>query len=356
MMQSMSNISRTGLNVSRGRGMGVGRQRESVIVLLLDGFSVMQMGKLAAVFEHANQLSRIKSAFADRYELRLYSAHGGPVRSSSGVQIWTDAPRMLDASAVHAMFVLGGEDQASDHDDRLVTWLHSAHQRARVVKGASGGGKLLARIRLNQKDLGTAPLMPSTMSAAPGANQRSDASGDEDEGMLAAALSIVAHDMGYEIAQEIVGSMMPGANRKLTGAAFGPREARASELIRAAAHHLRVNSANRISIADAAQAAAMSERNFLRRFKNEIGVTPTEFVLRVRLEKACSMLVETDLPADKVARRTGLGSGDRLAKLFRQHLSMSPTEYRTAARNGMYALAEDGSATNAPEWMTGSTS
>ncbi|EGD03974.1 AraC family transcriptional regulator [Burkholderia sp. TJI49] len=94
----------------------------------------------------------------------------------------------------------------------------------------------------------------------------------------------------------------------------------------------------------------------MRRFKNEIGVTPTEFVLRVRLEKACCMLVETDLPADKVARRTGLGSGDRLAKLFRQHLSMSPTEYRTAARNRMYALADDASATDLSTWMNGPTS
>uniref|UniRef100_UPI0036D3031A hypothetical protein n=1 Tax=Streptomyces arboris TaxID=2600619 RepID=UPI0036D3031A len=65
---------------------------------MLDGFSIMQMGKLAAVFELANQLERANSTFADRYELRLYSSRGGAVRSSSGVQIWTDAPRLLDAS------------------------------------------------------------------------------------------------------------------------------------------------------------------------------------------------------------------------------------------------------------------
>lgn len=76
----------------------------------------------------------------------------------------------------------------------------------------------------------------------------------------------------------------------------------------------------------------MSERNFLRRFKKEIGVTPTEFVQHVRLERACHMLIHTTLPADKVARRTGFGSGERLAKLFRQRLLVSPTEYRIAER------------------------
>ncbi|WP_260433850.1 helix-turn-helix domain-containing protein [Burkholderia sp. Bp8998] len=306
------------------------------------------MGRLAAVFELANQLEHVDAAFADRYELRLYSNHGGAVRSSSGVQIWTEAPRLLDASSVQAMFVLGGQGRVSGLDDPFIGWLQHTHQRARVVKGDSGGVELLTGIRLNQKGPEAVPhAMQATLADCDGAD--SAPSGD-DEGMFAAALSIVARDAGYEIAQEIVACMMPGANRKFASVLFGVQEARASELIRAAAHQLRSNSANRISIANAAQAAAMSERNFLRRFKNEIGVTPTEFVLRVRLEKACSMLVETDLPADKVARRVGLGSGDRLAKLFRQHLSMSPTEYRAAARDRMFASTEGS------DWRNGTSS
>ncbi|RQS20564.1 helix-turn-helix domain-containing protein [Burkholderia sp. Bp8989] len=299
---------------------------------MLDGFSIMQMGRLAAVFELANQLEGVNVAFADRYELRLYSSHGGAVRSSSGVQIWTEAARPLDASSVQAMFVLGGQGRAGGLDDAFISWLQHAHQRARVVKGDNAGAEMLTAIRLNQK---VPEVVPQAVLAVGGTGESGPS--DDGEGMFAAALSIVVRDAGYEIAQEIVSYMMPGANRKFASVLFGAQEARASELIRAAAQHLRANSANRISIANAAQAAAMSERNFLRRFKNEIGVTPTEFVLRVRLEKACSMLVETDLPADKVARRVGLGSGDRLAKLFRQHLSMSPTEYRAAARDRMFS-------------------
>nr|WP_269509776.1 helix-turn-helix domain-containing protein [Burkholderia sp. IMCC1007] len=330
------------------RGRNIDRRRDSIIILLLDGFSIMQMGRLAAVFELANQLERVNTPFADRYELRLHSSHGGAVRSSSGVQIWTDAPRPLDANNVQAMFVLGGQGRASGLDDPFIGWLQHAHQRARVVKGDSGGAGMLTAIRLNQKfPEGIPHAMQATLAAC--STAESESSDDDDEGMFAAALSIVVRDAGYEIAQEIVACMMPGTNRKFASVLFGAQEARASELIRAAAHHLRANSANRISIANAAQAAAMSERNFLRRFKNEIGVTPTEFVLRVRLEKACTMLVETDLPADKVARRVGLGSGDRLAKLFRQHLSMSPTEYRAAARDKMFA------STDAIEWRNGSS-
>ncbi|WP_415877909.1 helix-turn-helix domain-containing protein [Burkholderia diffusa] len=349
MMRTVPNVTITGLRVSGDRGRSIGRRRDSVIILLLDGFSIMQMGRLAAVFELANQLERVNTAFADRYELRLYSSHGGAVRSSSGVQIWTDVPRPLDASSVQAMFVLGGQGRASGLDDQCIGWLQHVHQRARVVKGNSGGAEMLTGIHLNQKGPEAVPHAMQATLAACGTGD-SEPTGDDDEGMFAAALSIIVRDAGYEIAQEIVACMMPGANRKFASVLFGVKEARASELIRTAAHQLRVNSANRISIANAAQAAAMSERNFLRRFRNEVGVTPTEFVLRVRLEKACSMLVETDLPADKVARRVGLGSGDRLAKLFRQHLSMSPTEYRAAARDKMFAPA------GGSDWRNGTTS
>ncbi|UXU85639.1 GlxA family transcriptional regulator [Burkholderia sp. S-53] len=355
-MQTVSNHSSTGLSVNRGRSPGNGYHRASVIVLLLEGFSIMQMGKLAAVFELANQLGRADGAFADHYELRLYSIHGGPVRSSSGVGIWTDATRTLEASTVHAMFVLSGQGGIDELDEQLIAWLRHAHQRARVVRGSSGGRKLLTQIHLAQKEVDNASPAVDGGGASHAGRDDAEHAGDEDDGPFSDALSIVRVDMGYEIAQEIVTCMVSGANRKLTDVLFGARVAQASTLIRRAAHHLRVNSENRISIADEAQAAAMSERNFLRRFKNEIGVTPTEFVLRIRLEKACRMLIETDLPADKVARRTGLGSGDRMAKLFRQHLQTSPTEYRAVARKGGDASAEMQYASDLSGWMNGATS
>ena len=51
-----------------------------------------------------------------------------------------------------------------------------------------------------------------------------------------------------------------------------------------------------------------------------------------RLDAACSFLAETELPVDKVARRCGMGNGDRLAKIFRKRMSISPTEYRQRSK------------------------
>ena len=106
------------------------------------------------------------------------------------------------------------------------------------------------------------------------------------------------------------------------------------EKIHASAQWLTENCEHDISIAEVAQAAAMSERTFLRRFRQQIGTTPSEYLLRARLERSCRLLAEGDLPVDKIARRSGMGNGSQLAKLFRKRFRVSPTEFRRRARTG----------------------
>ncbi|MBK5066308.1 helix-turn-helix domain-containing protein [Burkholderia sp. R-70199] len=60
----------------------------------------------------------------------------------------------------------------------------------------------------------------------------------------------------------------------------------------------------------------MSERNFLRRFRTEMGLSPSDYLLKIRLDMSCRLLVESNLPVDKIARRCGLGNGRQLSKLF----------------------------------------
>jgi transcriptional regulator GlxA family with amidase domain len=77
----------------------------------------------------------------------------------------------------------------------------------------------------------------------------------------------------------------------------------------------------------------MSERSYLRHFRAEMGIKPSEHLRRTRVELASSLLAQSDLPVDKIARRCGLTSGECLARLFRQVVQLSPTEYRSRARH-----------------------
>ncbi|WP_245254255.1 helix-turn-helix domain-containing protein [Paraburkholderia sp. LEh10] len=91
---------------------------------------------------------------------------------------------------------------------------------------------------------------------------------------------------------------------------------------------MRNNYSGPISVANAAQYAAMSKRNYQRRFKVEFGITPLEYLLRTRFEAVCSMLEDTELPIDKIARCCGMGDGNRLGRIFKARTGMSPTQYR----------------------------
>jgi transcriptional regulator GlxA family with amidase domain len=323
-----------------GGSVGLARRRRQVVILLFEGFSLIHMGRLAETFSLANRLRHPDNALHNYYDLRLVSASGGAIRSSSGVLIWTDAVDSHYAKDVHALFALGAVSAPVESDERLLSWLRHAYPHAEVVQGIGGGNGVLEMARLEPKDVAVTEMAGGAMTASALSATRTAGIDADASVALTSALSVVKRDCGYETASQVAHDLLPVTPKQFTHSVFNSREARASDLIRTSAYQLRVSSESRISIADAAQAVAMSERNFLRRFKQEIGVTPTEFVLRVRLEKACHMLVDTDLPADKIARRTGLGSGDRLAKLFRQHLQMSPTEYRTNERN---RLADNGS-------------
>jgi len=77
-----------------------------------------------------------------------------------------------------------------------------------------------------------------------------------------------------------------------------------------------------------ADGAAMSRRTFTRRFRDRTGESPGHWLLRRRLELACTLLETTDLPIDTVADRSGLGSAASLRRHFRAELGTSPSRHR----------------------------
>ncbi|WP_258187607.1 helix-turn-helix domain-containing protein [Trinickia symbiotica] len=101
-----------------------------------------------------------------------------------------------------------------------------------------------------------------------------------------------------------------------------------SERIEASIQWLNEHYAERVSVSAIAQHASMSERNFLRRFKAELGQTPTQYLSSIRLETARQLLLHTNLPVDKIARHCGFFNGDHLRKKFLKHFGISPAKYR----------------------------
>lgn len=84
----------------------------------------------------------------------------------------------------------------------------------------------------------------------------------------------------------------------------------------------------KISVAELAEAAFLSERDCYRVFQKCLHMTPAEYIKSYRLQAACQMLAEGEGTATEIAYACGLGDASRFGKIFRQSTGMTPIEYR----------------------------
>jgi transcriptional regulator GlxA family with amidase domain len=86
----------------------------------------------------------------------------------------------------------------------------------------------------------------------------------------------------------------------------------------------------RLTLHDLARHATVSVRTLTRRFRAETGLTPLQWLLQQRLERARELLEATTLPVDEVARSSGLGTADSLRTHLLRRVGLTPTAYRAS--------------------------
>ncbi|ROQ66958.1 transcriptional regulator GlxA family with amidase domain [Streptomyces sp. 840.1] len=87
-----------------------------------------------------------------------------------------------------------------------------------------------------------------------------------------------------------------------------------------------------ILLRDMAQQESMSIRTFTRRFREEVGISPVQWLTQQRVERARQLLESTDLSIDRIARDAGFGTPTSLRQHLQAALGVSPTTYRRTFR------------------------
>lgn len=145
------------------------------------------------------------------------------------------------------------------------------------------------------------------------------------------ALAMIEADHGREIAlsvarRHVVFRIRPGGQSQFSADLMGqaaPADGldRLIEKVSAAPDHI-------WSVERLADAANLSVRTLSRRFRKSIGVSPAEFVERVRLDTARRAILETDTPFSVIAEEAGFGSLRRMDRSFARILGSSPSDFR----------------------------
>jgi transcriptional regulator GlxA family with amidase domain len=310
----MSTPARHSLDTSEIEVMEVKPPRlRHIAIVLYEGFDLLGASVVANTLETASEFSA-RSPVQWTYHITIVSAYDGYVASSAALLVLTEAFDAKRDYAFDAIFAIVGNDASVDPKFApLTAWISSARARATDVRV-----------------IGLAPSRPDS--------QPRDRSGDcktrspAVHEALTGALKLVRRDLGDAMARRVAEHLSICSDEALKSIFADVVGSTPAEKVRVAAHWLQDNCRRAVTIEDAAQVAAMSERSLLRHFRNELGMTPSDYLMNARLQVVCALLTETDLPVDKVAKRAGMTSGDHLARSFRRHMKTSPSEYRAQRR------------------------
>jgi AraC-like DNA-binding protein len=106
--------------------------------------------------------------------------------------------------------------------------------------------------------------------------------------------------------------------------------ARPALRIGAVLSHIEKHFAEPIRVGQLAQMAHLSESSLLRAFRQVMGTSPLDHVIRVRVGQAAELLRQGDVRVTEAAFRCGFGDSNYFARQFRRVLGCSPREYRRA--------------------------
>ncbi|MFD0922485.1 GlxA family transcriptional regulator [Saccharopolyspora rosea] len=314
--------------------------RHRIAVLVRPGLLPMELGIVHQLFSQA--------AGPDGqplYEVVTCAATPGQVRTTADFPVGVaHGPEAL-AEADTVFVPASDEDYAPPADGRLTPELADALGRIRphariasICTGAfvlAGAGLLdgrratthwnaVDRFRSRYPDV---DLDPDVLYVDEGTvlTSAGEASG------IDLCLHMIRQDHGSAVANEVARSTVVPAHRDGGQAQFIRRavpEPGQSSTGRAREWALR-NLGDVLTLRELASRESMSVRTFTRRFRDETGMSPLQWLTRQRVERARQLLEETDLPVDRIARDAGFGTAASLRQHLRAQLGTSPSAYRS---------------------------
>jgi transcriptional regulator GlxA family with amidase domain len=285
-----------------------------------------------------------------RYDIHLLSEHGGPVRSSSGMTLETEAfgDPAFDTVIVGSIT----EMDMPSSDATMIAFVQEAAKASRRIASICSGAFVLA-------EAGLLNGRRATMHWAHADSFRArfpDVRAEEDRifindgpvwtsaGMTAGidlVLALIDNDLGPEAAK-MVARLLVMNQRRMGGQKqhsalldMTPKSDRI-ELVLA---HIRQNLQNPLTIEELAAVANLSPRQFSRAFLGETGQSPAKAVERLRLEAARFMIEEGRHTVNIVAQETGFADRERMRRAFLRTFGVPPEILRRNARREAVAAA-----------------
>ena len=298
-------------------------------------FGAMGLAALST-FEHANL------AKGERvYEVTLLSETGGPVRSSAGFSVMTEA----FGDTVFDTVIIGASTRLAEPTPGVVAFIRLSMRTARrIAAPCTGAFALAAAGALDGRRATTHWLFARELETRyPRLKLDADRIFIVDgpiwtsAGVSASidlALAMVEKDLGAEIARTVARRMVVyhrrsgGQSQFSTLLELEPKSDRIQRVLDYANRNLK----SPLSVEELANAAALSPRQFSRAFRAETGQPPAKAVERMRVEAARVLIEQGRHTMDAIAEETGFGDRERMRRSFLRMLGQTPQTIRRNAK------------------------
>lgn len=278
---------------------------------------------------------------------RLLSLDGRPYREPNGILIEPQGA-LADCPAPDIVIIpeliLRRTEPLPNSFGPIADWLVAAYARGAIVASVCSGSLLLAQTGLLDGEDATthwgyfdvmARRFPRVtlrkerilVPAGPGHRLITAGGASSWNDLL---LYLIGRFGGPEEARRVakVFLLEPHNDGQLPFAGLTARCKHDDQLVGAAQVWLADNYADPAPVATMAARSGLTERGFLRRFRQATGLSPMEYVQTLRIEEAKQLLEASDMRLDDIAAEVGYVEPASFRRLFRRMVGLSPSQYR----------------------------
>jgi len=317
-------------------GLDLPTERRVVIVTFESG-QILDVTGPMEVFSHASRF--LPSV---RYLTQVVTNGGGPVVASCGLEFTSSAVSDV-TDPIDTLVVAGGAGiDAAVADTELLDQIRRLARDARRVTSVCSGAFLLAaaglldgrRATTHWADCGLLGSTYTEVTVDPDAIYVHDGNVWTSAGVTAGidlSLALVADDHGRQAAATVARQLVVYLQRTGGQAQFSALlagQAADTDPVRDLLAWLHDHLTDDLSIAALARQINLSERQFTRVFKAEVGATAADHVEAVRLDSACRLLESTNRTIEQIAKTCGFGTPETMNRAFRRRLNTTPGEHR----------------------------
>jgi transcriptional regulator GlxA family with amidase domain len=314
--------------------------RHRVAVVALEGVVPLDLGTPSQVFNGARDGSGHRY-----YEVRVCTPGGAPVRTAGGFSVVPEhGLELLDEADTVVVPGVHGRAAQAGGPAAVHAALRAASSRARVMSICTGAFVLAAAGLLDDRPATTHWAYAEEFRRRyPRVKLDPDVLFVDDGDVLTSAgvaagidlcLHVVRRDHGSEVANRAARRCVVPPWRDGGQSQFIERPLPAlGDATTATTRAWVLDRLDRpLTLEQLAGHARMSVRTFTRRFREETGSSPGRWLVLQRVEHARRLLETTDLPIDRVAAQSGLGTAASLRQHLRSTVGVAPGTYRRTFR------------------------